>query len=244
VNETAQMWMEISFNLLYLIVIWWLVYAMQSRLPQVAAADRKVGRYFIWAFGLLALGDTGHVGFRVLAYALGGLEASLRLGGLEIGLVGLGALSTAITVTFYYVLILFIWQERYQKPFGWFGWLLIASAAIRLVVMALPGNQWNSVVPPQPISLVRNLFLTFSGLGVAALILRDATRGGDRAFTWVGICILVSYGFYIPVILFVQVVPVIGMLMIPKTLAYVAIALIAYQSLYLGQERLQTAASG
>jgi hypothetical protein len=60
----------------------------------------------------------------------------------------------------------------------------------------------------------------------------------------VGICILVSYGFYIPVILFVQVVPVIGMLMIPKTLAYVAIALIAYQSLYRGQERLQTAASG
>jgi hypothetical protein len=46
----------------------------------------------IWAFALLALGDTGHVGFRVVAYALGGLEA-------HAGLVGLGALSTAYTVT-------------------------------------------------------------------------------------------------------------------------------------------------
>ena len=37
---------------------------------------------------------------------------------------------------------------------------------------------------------------------------------------------------YIPVILFVQQVPTIGMLMIPKTLAYVAIGFIAYFSLY------------
>lgn len=243
-NETAQMWMEISFNVLYLLVVWWLVAAMQRRLPQVADSDRKIGRYFIWAFALLALGDSGHVGFRVLAYALGGLETSLSLGGLEIGLVGLGALSTAITVTFFYVLVLFIWQERFEQPLGWFGGPLIASAVVRLVVMALPGNQWNSVVPPQPMSLVRNLFLTISGLGVAYLILRDAAKAGDRAFTWIGVSILVSYAFYIPVILFVQVAPLVGMLMIPKTLAYVAIALIAYQHLFGGQARVQATASG
>jgi hypothetical protein len=244
VNETAQMWMEIAFNILYLVVVWWLVAAMLRRLPQVAAVDQKIGRYFIWAFALLALGDTGHVGFRVLAYTLGGLDATLKVAGLEIGLVGLGALSTAITVTFFYVLVLFIWQERFDRPLGWFGWLLIASAALRLVVMALPGNQWNSVVPPQPMSLVRNFFLTISGLGVAILILRDAARTGDRVFTWIGIGILVSYGFYIPVILFVQTLPLIGMLMIPKTLAYVAIAIIAYQNLFREQEKLQTATSG
>ena len=52
------------------------------------------------------------------------------------------------------------------------------------------------------------------------------------AFTWIGVCILVSYAMYIPVILFVQQVPTIGMLMIPKTMAYVGIALIAYFSLF------------
>jgi len=36
----------------------------------------------------------------------------------------------------------------------------------------------------------------------------------------------------IPVILFVQKMPLIGMLMIPKTLAYVAIAVIAYKHIF------------
>jgi hypothetical protein len=37
------------------------------------------------------------------------------------------------------------------------------------------------------------------------------------------------------VILFVQQVPMLGMLMIPKTLAYVAIAALAYRGLYTPQ---------
>jgi hypothetical protein len=47
-----------------------------------------------------------------------------------------------------------------------------------------------------------------------------------------GMSILVSYACYIPVILYVQRAPMLGMLMIPKTLAYVAIALLAYFDLY------------
>jgi hypothetical protein len=64
------------------------------------------------------------------------------------------------------------------------------------------------------------------------LIFRDAAATKDRVFQWVGVSILVSYAFYTPVILFVQQVPVIGMLMIPKTMAYVAIAWIAYANLF------------
>jgi hypothetical protein len=44
--------------------------------------------------------------------------------------------------------------------------------------------------------------------------------------------ILVSYTFYTPVILFVSLAPLLGMLMIPKTMAYAAIAIIAYRDLY------------
>ena len=78
------------------------------------------------------------------------------------------------------------------------------------------------------------------GLGVAYLILRDSRSAGDRPFTWIGIMILVSYAFYIPVILFVQQMPMIGMLMIPKTMAYVGIALIAYYSLFRQPAKLET----
>ena len=224
-SESMRMWMEISFNVAYLIVVWALVIAMLRRQPTVAQENQDVTKLFIWAFALLALGDTGHVGFRVLAYAQGGLDSTSTL-------VGLGALATAVTVTFFYVLMLMIWQRRYDKPYGWFGLLLFAAAGVRLLIMLFPANEWNSVVPPQPWSLIRNLPLMVLGLGVAYLILRDARVAGDRPFMWIGIMILLSYAFYIPVILFVQTMPLIGMLMIPKTMAYVGIGLIAYFSLF------------
>ncbi|MBK8050454.1 MAG: DUF2807 domain-containing protein [Anaerolineales bacterium] len=83
--------------------------------------------------------------------------------------------------------------------------------------MVPPANEWNNIVPPQPWSLVRNLPLMLQGLGVAYLILRDARTAHDRPFVWIGVSILVSYACYLPVILFVQQAPAVGMLMIPKT---------------------------
>jgi len=232
------MWIEIGFNLIYLTVIWWLVAAMIRRKSIVAPADRRAANLVIWAFGLLALGDTGHVGFRVLAYALGGLEARFSLFGAEFGLVGLGALSTAVTVTFFYLLVLELWRERFHRGqalplrYGSLGALLVLAAGVRLILMIPSVNQWNAVVPPQPWSTVRNIPLMIQGLGVAYLILRDARLAGDRPFGWIGISILVSYACYLPVIFFVQQVPMLGMLMIPKTLAYVAIGFISYSELY------------
>jgi hypothetical protein len=230
-TEEMRMWVEVGFNVAYLIVIWGLVFAMIRRQPAVADADKPVTELFIWAFALLALGDTGHVGFRVLAYSMDGLESTVTLFGRQVGLVGLGALSTAVTVTFFYALMLVIWHRRFRKSYGWFGGLLFLAAAIRLLIMLFPQNQWNNVVPPQPWSLLRNLPLVILGLGVAYLMLRDSTRVDDNTFKWIGIMILVSYAFYAPVILFVQQVPAIGMLMIPKTMAYVAIGFIAYRDL-------------
>ncbi len=231
-SEELRMWMEIGFNVAYLLVVWVLVYAMWRRQPYVAMQDQDVTGLFIWSFALLALGDTGHVGFRVLAYAQGDLGSTISVGDRELALVGLGALATAVTVTFFYLLMLMIWQRRYERPYGWFGTLLFAAAAVRLLLMLFPANEWSSVVPPQPWSLIRNVPLMVLGLGVAFLFLRDASKTGDRPFTWIGIMILLSFAFYIPVILFVQIIPLIGMLMIPKTMAYVGIGVIAYTSLF------------
>jgi hypothetical protein len=227
-SESMLMWMEIGFNITYLIVVWGLVIAMIRRQSYVPVENKKLTSLFISAFGLLALGDTGHVGFRVLAFALGTSDTTFSFFGLQLGLVGLGALSTSVTVTLFYMLILMIWHERYKKPYGWFGYLLFAAAIFRFLIMVLPGNMWNSAVPPQPIALYRNFFLVVLGLGAAYLILRDSIAAKDRAFTWMGAMIVVSYALYIPVILLVQLYPLVGMLMIPKTLAYVAIGFIAY----------------
>ena len=86
-SESLQITVEIGFNVIYLIVVWSMVYLMTWRLPEVSSEDHPLANRFRWAFLLLALGDTGHVGFRVVAYALGGLEQNPIW-------VGLGALAT------------------------------------------------------------------------------------------------------------------------------------------------------
>ena len=230
--DNVRMWVEIGFNLIYLIVIWWLVISMTIKRSLVPLEFGRQSELVIWAFGLLAIGDTGHVGFRVLAFILGGLESSLPIMGLQISLVGLGALMTAITVTFFYILMLETWRVRFKKQYSWFEIIILLAATLRLLLMVFPANKWYSVVPPQPWSLIRNIPLTFMGLSIAFLILRDAMKAKDQTFTWIGIMILLSYACYLPVILFVQQVPIIGMLMIPKTLAYVAIGFLAYYDLY------------
>jgi hypothetical protein len=227
-----QMWVEVIFDISYLIVVWALVFTMWQRRAGLRPQVRSFAPLFMWAFALLALGDTGHVGFRVWAYAMGSLETTVTLFGAQIALVGLGALSTAVTVTFFYVLVLLIWQRRFDKPLGWFGYTLLAAAAVRLIVMVFPQNEWNSTIPPWTWSMYRNIPLMIQGLGVAYLILRDASAARDRTFKLVGFMILASYGFYIPVILFIQQMPLLGMLMIPKTMAYVAIAWLALANLF------------
>jgi hypothetical protein len=223
--ENARIWVEVIFNVTYLVAIWTLVIMMARRLPQVAPADRAVAKRLMWAFALLALGDTGHVGFRVVAYALGGLEARPML-------VGLGALSTAYTVTLFYMLMVDVWRLRYGKPLGAAGWILLVAGAVRLVVMLFPQNQWDQLVAPYDWSLLRNSLLVIQGLGVMILILRDAVRTGDVPFQWIGVMIALSYLFYAPVILWSAQAPALGMLMIPKTCAYVAIAIIGYKALF------------
>lgn len=227
-SESARIGMEVCFNVAYLAVIWALVIAMWRRRAQVPTISRPICRLFVGAFAVLALGDSGHLGFRMWAYALGDLNATIRLFGVDFGLAGLGALATAITVTLFYVLIQVIWQRRFRKKYGWFGIMLFATVLLRFTLMIPEPNQWNATVPPQPWSIYRNLPLIVLGLGIAFLILKDALTEKDRAFTWIGLMIVISYAFYMPVIFFVQQVPMIGMLMIPKTMAYVAVAFIAY----------------
>ena len=167
------------------------------------------------AFGLLALGDTGHVGFRVIGYTLGNINTTVNLFGNPVLLVGVGALATAITVTFFYGVIVMVWRERFNGKLGWFELLLFAFAALRLVILVLPQNQWNNTNEPYLWSIIRNIPLVLQGLGMAYLILRDTIRKHDRTFIWIAVMILVSFACYAPVILFVRQVPLIGMLMMP-----------------------------
>ena len=64
----------------------------------------------------------------------------------------------------------------------------------------------------------------------AQMCIRDREHR-DQAFRWMWLTIVLSFGFYIPVVLWADVNPLIGMLMIPKTCAYVWTVLIGYNAM-------------
>jgi hypothetical protein len=88
-------------------------------------------------------------------------------------------------------------------------------------------NEWSSILSPQPWSTIRNLPLIGLGLLVIILFYLDGHR--DRLFRQLAIATLVSFAFYIPVVLWIEQAPLLGMLMIPKTLAYLVMAWLVYK---------------
>ena len=231
--ENLQVPMEVTFNLLYLFAVWAIVIIMVKRKESVPKHETGPALWILIAFALLALGDTGHVGFRVVAFALGGLDTSFTIGGKSWNLAGLGSMATSWTFTAFYVCMVFMWRSRFSEKLGVLAWFLLLLAVFRSIVMLLPGNQWDQLMSPRPISIIRSTPLLLMQVGVAYLILRDATRSNDGTFRWIGLMILVSFVFYAPVVFLVHSIPPIGMLMIPKTLAYLVIAVIGLKHFYM-----------
>ena len=231
-NSQITVIFESAFNVIYLALVWTIVILMTRNLSTVAVKDRSTAGLIRVAFVLLAAGDTGHVGFRVLGYLLGDLDTQVNILGSSMSLAGLGTLTTSFTVTFFYMLLVYVWQKRYQRGGNGLTSFLLAAGLIRLVLMALPGNEWAAVVPPQPMSIYRNIPLIIQGLGIIWLFLYSGYRENDQTFKIIGWMIFVSFAFYLPVIYFAQQVPMLGMLMIPKTCAYLAVAWVAYRDLW------------
>ncbi len=234
--ENARTIVEIVFNVAYLLVVWGIVIVMWKRWSIVKEEDKGAALWILLAFAFLALGDTGHVGFRVVAFAKGGIDTTIAFMGTQWYLVSLGAIATAWTFTVFYVCMIFMWQKRYNKPFGAIAWIVIALAVARSIIMLLPGNGWNSLVNDTPLYLIRNLPLMLMQIGTIYLFLRDAAREGDAAGKWIAYMILISFVCYAPVVFLIVKYPLIGMLMIPKTLAYLGIAFIGFKALYMPKD--------
>ncbi|MFF0610665.1 hypothetical protein ACFYUD_18550 [Nocardia tengchongensis] len=229
---TARRRFEIAFDSTYLVTIWTLVIAMTRQRGRVRESDRRTAGLLRRAFLMLAIGDTAHVGFRVLALTRGDDKATVTWLGRRTSLLGIGEMASSITMTFFYVLTLDAWRVRFGKAWTRFTKLLLGAGAVRVVALAAPQNEWDQLTPPQKWSVYRNVPLLVLGLGQAFLIKRDARRTGDRTLARVGDAMLASFTFYTPVILFARRVPALGALMIPKTIAYVAMAIQVYRGFY------------
>ena len=180
-------------------------------------------------FGLMAVvlgaGDSFHLVPRVLALCTTGLENYTVA-------LGLGKWITSVTMTIFYVLLYYVWRQRYQvKGKSGLTAAVYALSAVRIGLCMMPQNQWLSTSSPLAWGVYRNIPFALLGLLIIVLFYRSAKEHEDRAFRWMWLTIVLSFGFYIPVVLWADTVPMIGMLMIPKTCAYVWTVLIGYSAM-------------
>ena len=187
------------------------------------------GRSQYRLFGVMAVvlgaGDSFHLVPRALALCTTGLENyTVPL--------GLGKWITSITMTIFYVILYYVWRQRYQiKGRNGITAAVYILAGLRIILCMMPQNEWLSTSAPLSWGIWRNIPFALLGLLIIVLFYRSAGERNDRAFRWMWLTIVLSFGFYIPVVLWADAVPMVGMLMIPKTCAYVWTVLIGYQAM-------------
>lgn len=179
-------------------------------------------RLFGWMAVVLGAGDSFHLIPRAVALCTTGLENyTVPL--------GLGKWITSITMTVFYVLLYYVWRYRYQvKGKSGLTAAVYVLAGVRIALCMMPQNQWLNAEAPLSWGICRNIPFALLGLVVIVLFYHSAKERGDQTFRWMWLTIVLSFGFYIPVVLWADVIPMIGMLMIPKTCAYVWTVLIGY----------------
>lgn len=172
---------------------------------------------------LLDAGDSFHLVPRAYALWTIGLEANAAA-------LGVGKLITSITMTIFYLLLYYIWRDRYQiegrKKLTTVMWAL---SVLRIALCLLPQNQWFIYRQPFFFGVLRNIPFAVMGLIIIIIFAQEAKRTGDAVFRFMPLAVALSFGFYLPVVLFSGTFPIIGMLMIPKTLAYVWIVLMGWR---------------
>lgn len=202
--------METLFDVVYLTTVITLGILMIKR----SKGDKQYLLFGIMAV-VLGAGDSFHLVPRAIALCTTGLDNYVVQ-------LGIGKLITSITMTIFYILLYYVWRKRYNIS-GKQG-LTISMyllSAIRIALCLFPQNAWTSANAPISWGIYRNIPFAIMGLIVIALFYKSAKENKDKSFHFMWLTIVLSFAFYIPVVLWADVNPLIGMLMIPKTCAYV-----------------------
>ena len=211
---------ETLFDVVYLV----LVITVGIKMIRQSKGDRQYRLFGIMAV-TLGCGDAFHLVPRAYALCTTGLENYTAA-------LGIGKFITSITMTVFYILLYYVWRTRYKiegkKEITIAVYLI---SALRIILCLFPQNAWTSADAPLSWGIYRNIPFAILGLIVIVLFYRSAKEHKDRDFRWMWLTIVLSFGFYIPVVLWADTVPAVGMLMIPKTCAYVWTVMIGYQAM-------------
>ena len=119
---------------------------------------------------------------------------------------GIGLQVSSITMTVFYIILMYVWKYTFPEltaPVAVEAIIWI-SAIIRIVVCILPQNNWCT----------------------------DEGNTNGYHMTRMIAAIIISFGCYLPVTLFSKTKPKVGLLMIPKTCAYMWIVAMGLQLLF------------
>lgn len=180
-------------------------------------------------FGIMAVvlgfGDAFHLIPRAYALCTTGLDHYTAA-------LGIGKLITSVTMTVFYVILYYVWRLRYHvKDQNKITFAVYFLGILRIVLCLFPQNAWTSPDAPLSWGIYRNIPFTILGILIIVLFYRSTRENGDVMFKNMWLTIVISFGFYLPVVLFADVVPVIGMLMMPKTCAYMWTVLIGFRAM-------------
>lgn len=180
---------------------------------------------YLKLFGIMAIvlatGDSFHLVPRVISLFTNSMEQNAFY-------LGLGQMITSITMTIFYVILYFIWELRANKKCLPLRITMIGLAVARIVLCCLPQNKWFEVNSPLSWGIYRNIPFAIMGIIIIVLCFMQWKKHNDKDYLQMAIAVILSFAFYIPVVLAVHLVPAIGSLMIPKTLAYVWVVMIGY----------------
>ncbi|QEH68072.1 hypothetical protein QTL86_14265 [Cellulosilyticum sp. ST5] len=180
-------------------------------------------------FGIMAIvlgvGDSFHLIPRALALCTTGLENFTTA-------LGIGKFITSITMTIFYIILYYVWRLRYHvKGQKGVTAVVYVLSALRIVLCLFPQNQWLNDVSSISWGIYRNIPFALLGLLIIVLFYKSTKENHDTSFKWMWLTIVLSFGFYIPVVLLADAIPMVGMLMIPKTCAYVWTVVIGYKDM-------------
>lgn len=180
-------------------------------------------------FGIMAvtlgLGDSFHLVPRALALNTTGLDS-------YVAALGIGKFITSLTMTVFYILLYYVWRLRYNEKNTLFLTISVYSLSVlRIILCLMPQNAWTSANPPLSWGIYRNIPFAALGMLIIVLFYNSAKKAGDREFKFMWLTIVLSFAFYIPVVLFTNSAPAVGLLMIPKTCAYVWTVLMGFNEM-------------
>ena len=211
---------ETLFDIVYLITVITLGVLM-------IRGSRGRKQYLIYGIMAVTLGcgDSFHLVPRAIALCTTGLADYTAA-------LGIGKLVTSITMTIFYVLLYYVWRMRYEvngkSSITAAVWLLSLT---RIILCLFPQNRWTSTDAPLFWDIIRNIPFALLGILIIILFYRGAKENRDTPFKNLWLTIVLSFACYIPVVLFAGTMPAIGILMIPKTCAYVWAVIIGYNAM-------------